>query len=148
MSQRCSLSSISSGNPTTNNRLSKIKDKQNVDFAIPVKKSKGEVAFYEVSLSPKGKAIALEFFKNFPEIIEYMKKNVAKWREKYMLPKVHDVKRGFIKIRNIYPGQEDPNVKLFKVYQWIMTKDASSLELVSSLSMVQIQLCRTHLRTR
>ena len=35
---------------------------------------------------------------------------------------------------------EDVNIKLFKIYQWVMVKDASSLELVSALSMVESYL--------
>lgn len=41
-------------------------------------------------------------------------------------------------IKSIYPSKDpnaDSNIKLFKIYNWIMVKDISSLELVSSLSM-------------
>lgn len=71
------------------------------------------------------------YFKKFPEVIDYMKKNVSKWNKKYELPRVHD-------IRHIYAAKqgEDLNVRLFQIYQWIMVNDTSSLALVSALSLV------------
>jgi hypothetical protein len=39
-------------------------------------------------------------------------------------------------INDIYPNEDDPNVKLFKIYQWVMMHDSASLELVSALSLV------------
>lgn len=51
-------------------------------------------------------------------------------------------------IKDIYPDEEDPNVKLFKVYQWVMMHDASSLELVSPLSLVSTSYSRMPLLKR
>jgi hypothetical protein len=61
------------------------------DCSLPLKKGKGESVYYDVYLSPKGISIIADYFKTFPEVFDYMKKNVEKWNKKFCLPKVHDV---------------------------------------------------------
>jgi hypothetical protein len=86
-------------------------------------------------LSAKGIELVKGYFKSFPEVIEYMRNNVSKWYKKYELPRVHEIKK-------IYNSKqdEDVNVRLFKIYQWIMVNDTSSLALVSALSLVAIHV--------
>lgn len=42
-------------------------------------------------LAPKGRDMVVDFFKEFPEIISYLKKNVDKWNNRFQLPRVHEV---------------------------------------------------------
>lgn len=97
-----------------------------------MRKFKDEKAFYEVALSPKGFTILRDYMKTFPEIVEYMRSNLPKWGKKFEIPRAH-------KIRSIYPNEDsesDLNIKLFKIYQWIMVSDISTLNLTSALSLV------------
>ena len=99
--------------------------------ALYVRKFKGDSTYYDIYLSNKGKDLIKGYFREFPEVIDYMRSNVSKWAKKFELPRVHDIKK-------IYTKQldEDLNIRLFKIYQWIMISDTSSLALVSALSLV------------
>lgn len=113
-----------------NSRISKARG-EGTNTSLWVKKYKGDSTYYDIFLSYKGVDLVKGYFQAFPEVIEYMKSNVSKWSKKYELPRVHDIK----KIYN-NKADEDLNVRLFKIYQWIMVNDTSSLALVSALSLV------------
>lgn len=52
-------------------------------------KALSETTFYDVYLSGKGVSIVKNYFKEFPQILEYMRLNVQKWGAK--MGKNHDV---------------------------------------------------------
>lgn len=59
--------------------------------ALPVKKGNKDWVYYDVFLSPSAVKLIKDYFKSFPEIIQYMKENVDRWNKKFALPRVHDV---------------------------------------------------------
>ena len=80
------LSSISLINP----RLTKSKEK-NPEFGLPVRKYKDQYVYYDVYLSPKGKGMLAAFFKDFSEIIQFLKVQVKKFGDKFASQRTYNV---------------------------------------------------------
>lgn len=58
--------------------------------SLPIHKNNSkEVVHFDVYLSPKGKKIATNFLKEFPEIPNYFKRSVPKWKGR--VPSNHKV---------------------------------------------------------
>ena len=105
----------------------------NLDYCIRQQKYDGNFVYYDIWVIPKAKDTIVEYIKEFPDIIDYLRlpnvrNDIANSDMGKKYHTVHDLYKETIK------ADKDPNIHLFKVYSWLLKNEISSLKLYSGLS--------------
>ena len=133
-------------------------DRKN-DFSLEIRKGKDYLS-HRVYLSKEAVKILKDYIASFPEVIKYITRNLRKFSDRNNVPRDHRVQHLYPKLNKHKSGRRnnkeeeevteggeanndqkkdkmaesnDPNIKLFRIYTWLMQQPTATLKLTPAL---------------